>query len=217
MTGDFLAVSGAVRILQDQREAEIVLRLMPDSVPELEELYVVLLTAVEGGATLAQDPASITTRIRLVGIGPNNRHHQRAEPKIRPPAPFRVPANDEPHGVFTLSPHQQPLAVLGSGSEVSRALSVSVTRLAGLFGNASVGYEIRGARGEVGAMEEILGGQAEGRIFFRENRTVATVTVPISNQVSSGQEHRPFGSFLLLTPPPVGVSVCGGDLHDTTG
>lgn len=68
ITGDFLSVSGSVRILQDQREAEIVLRLMPDSVPELEELYIILLTAVEGGATLAQDPALITTHIRLVVI-----------------------------------------------------------------------------------------------------------------------------------------------------
>ncbi|XP_029685938.1 LOW QUALITY PROTEIN: adhesion G-protein coupled receptor V1 [Takifugu rubripes] len=158
ITGDFLTLSGSVRILQDQREAEIVLRLMPDSVPELEELYIVLLTGVEGGARLAQDPAFITTHIR-------------------------VPANDEPHGVFSLSPHQQPFVVLGSGSEVSRALSMNVTRLAGLFGNASVGYQIRGAVEEVRDMEEILGEQAEGRIFFRENCSVTTVTVPISNQV----------------------------------
>lgn len=66
MTGDFLSVSGSVGILHGQREAEIVLRLMPDSVPELEELYIILLTAVEGGATLAQDPTLITTHIRLV-------------------------------------------------------------------------------------------------------------------------------------------------------
>lgn len=66
VTGDFLSLSGSVRILQDQREAEVVLRLMPDSVPELEELYVILLTAVEGGATLAQDAALITTHVRLV-------------------------------------------------------------------------------------------------------------------------------------------------------
>lgn len=66
VTGDFLSLSGSVRILQDQREAEVVLRLMPDSVPELEELYVILLTAVEGGATLAQDAALTTTHVRLV-------------------------------------------------------------------------------------------------------------------------------------------------------
>lgn len=54
--------------LEGQREAEIVLSLMPDTVPELEELYVVLLTAVEGGATLAQDPDLIKTHIRFVEI-----------------------------------------------------------------------------------------------------------------------------------------------------
>lgn len=41
---------------------------MPDSVPELEELYIILLTAVEGGATLARDPTLIAAHIRLVVI-----------------------------------------------------------------------------------------------------------------------------------------------------
>lgn len=109
-----------------------------------------------------------------------SRRYQRAEPETHLPVTFRVPANDEPHGVFSLSPRQQPLVVLGSGSEVSRALSVNVTRLAGRFGNASVGYRVRG---EVG---EILGEQAEGRIFFMEDRSVATLSVPLSNQVSGG-------------------------------
>lgn len=126
-----------------------------------------------------------------------NGRYQRAKPQINLPVTFRVPANDEPHGVFSLSPHQQPFVVLGSGSEVSRALSVNVTRLAGLFGNASVGYQIRGAVEEVRDMEEILGEQAEGRIFFRENCSVATVTVPISNQVSSGRQQWQFGSFRM--------------------
>lgn len=64
--GDFLALAGSVTILEGQREADIVLSLMPDTVPELEELYVVQLTAVEGGATLDGNPNFIRTRIRFV-------------------------------------------------------------------------------------------------------------------------------------------------------
>ncbi len=64
--GDFSALSGSVIILEGQREAEIVLSLMPDAVPELEELYTVQLTAVEGGATLDARTNLIKTHIRFV-------------------------------------------------------------------------------------------------------------------------------------------------------
>ncbi len=67
--GDFLALAGSVTILEGQREAEIILSLMPDAVPELEELYTVQLTAVEGGATLDARPNLTKTHIRSVMIG----------------------------------------------------------------------------------------------------------------------------------------------------
>lgn len=60
---------------------------------------------------------------------------------------------------------------------------MNVTRLAGLFGNASVGYRISGGIEEVMDIKEILGGQAEGRLFFREGQTFGTITVLISSQV----------------------------------
>lgn len=66
IAGDFLALAGSVMILEGQRQAEIVLSLMPDTVPELEELCIVQLTAVEGGATLDANPNLIRTRIRFV-------------------------------------------------------------------------------------------------------------------------------------------------------
>lgn len=59
---------GSVVILDGQRDAEITLSLMPDAVPELEELYVVSLTSVEGGATLDGDPHFIKTHIRCVMV-----------------------------------------------------------------------------------------------------------------------------------------------------
>lgn len=68
ITGDFLATAGSVVILEGQREADIILRLMADTVPELEELYTVRLVAVEGGATLDANPNLITTHIRCVVV-----------------------------------------------------------------------------------------------------------------------------------------------------
>lgn len=92
-------------------------------------------------------------------------------------------ANDEPHGVFSLDPERQSVEVVGSGSEVSRVLVLSVTRLAGLFGNASVGYRISGGIDEVMDINVILGGRAEGRLLMREGHSFGSVTVPISSQV----------------------------------
>lgn len=52
-------------ILEGYREAAIILSLMPDTVPELEELYLLQLTAVEGGGTLDANPNLIRTYIRF--------------------------------------------------------------------------------------------------------------------------------------------------------
>ncbi|XP_075895105.1 adhesion G-protein coupled receptor V1 isoform X2 [Nelusetta ayraudi] len=158
MGGDFFAVAGSVVTLDGQRDAEITLSLMPDTVPELEELYIVSLTSVEGGATLDGNPHLIKTQIR-------------------------VRANDEPHGVFSLKPEQQSIVVVGSGSQVNRALVMNVTRLAGLFGNASVGYRIGGAAEEVMDIKEIMGAHAEGRLLFSEGQTSSAVTMLISREV----------------------------------
>ncbi|KAF7200055.1 adhesion G-protein coupled receptor V1 isoform X2 [Nothobranchius furzeri] len=157
ITGDFLASSGSVMIPEGQREAAITLSLMPDTVPELEELYILQLTSVEGGATLDANPNLTRTHIR-------------------------VPANDDPHGMFFLNPLQQSVVVVGSGSMVSRALIVNVTRLAGLFGNASVGYKISGRVDEVMDIQEILGGRAEGRLLLIEGQSFSQITLPINSQ-----------------------------------
>lgn len=93
-----------------------------------------------------------------------------------------MPANDEPHGVFYLNPSHQSIVVMGSGSEVTRALIVNVTRLAGLFGNVSVGYKIRGAD-KVMDIQTMLGGRAEGRLFLTEGQMFNAITIPISSQV----------------------------------
>lgn len=93
-----------------------------------------------------------------------------------------MPANDDPHGVFSLNPVQS-VVVVGSGSEISRALIVNVTRLAGLFGNVSVGYKISGEVGKLTDIQEMLGGRAEGRLLMTEGQTFKEIAIPISSQV----------------------------------
>ncbi|KAM9822621.1 adhesion G-protein coupled receptor V1 isoform 2-T2 [Syngnathus typhle] len=156
MAGDFLEFSGSVLITEGQREAEIVVSLRPDTVPELEEVYTVQLTAVEGGATLEANSILLRTHIR-------------------------VPANDDPHGVFALNPEQQSLVVEGSGAEVRRVLVLNATRLAGLFGNVSVGYSITSGTEEVTAV--FVGGQADGELLFTEGQAFGSVALHISSRV----------------------------------
>ncbi|KAG7490788.1 G-protein coupled receptor 98 [Solea senegalensis] len=181
LAGDFLVSAGSAVILEGQRDGEILLSLMPDTVPELEELYVVLLTAVEGGATLDPNPDLIRVHIR-------------------------VPANDEPHGIFSLDPEQQSVEVVEAGSNVTRYLVMNVTRSAGLFGNVSVGYKISGGIDEVMDIEEILGGQAQGRLLLMEGQTFRTLTVPISSQVflSAGESFTAELTDVKLVSPVLG-------------
>uniref|UniRef100_A0AAV2MS74 Staphylococcus aureus surface protein A n=1 Tax=Knipowitschia caucasica TaxID=637954 RepID=A0AAV2MS74_KNICA len=155
-TGDFMVLAGSVMIAEGQRDTEIILHLMPDAEAELEELYIVRLTSVGGGATLDANPQFTNTRIR-------------------------VRANDDPHGVFTLNPQHQSVVIIGSGAETRRALMLNVTRSGGLFGNATVGFGIKGGT-DTDDIQQILQGQAQGRVLFREGEEFATVTVPISSE-----------------------------------
>ncbi|XP_036383544.1 LOW QUALITY PROTEIN: adhesion G-protein coupled receptor V1 [Megalops cyprinoides] len=112
-TGDFSALRGSVTIPAGQRNAEVRLLLLPDSVPELEEVYTVRLSSVEGGAELDANRSSVRVRVR---------------------------ANDEPHGVFALYSDLQAVAV--SPGNQSRHIALNITRHAGAFGNVSVEYRI---------------------------------------------------------------------------
>lgn len=112
-TGDFLTLRGSATILSGQRVAEIVVTLLPDTVPELDEVYTVLLSSVEGGAELDTNRSSVRLRVR---------------------------ANDEPHGVFAIFSEHQNLLV--NATDRSRYLALNISRLAGTFGSVSVGYQI---------------------------------------------------------------------------
>ncbi|KAI4876542.1 hypothetical protein NFI96_002228 [Prochilodus magdalenae] len=150
MTGDFAALHGSTIILAGQRVGEIALSLLPDSVPELEETYTVRLSAVEGGAEL--DAERSTTRII-------------------------VRANDEPHGVFALPPQWQALFV--NATDRSRHLALNISRLAGTFGNVSVGYRISYPTPGQSFTED----RSTGSILARDGEKSVSVTVPVSTQV----------------------------------
>ncbi|KAM4753534.1 adhesion G-protein coupled receptor V1 isoform 2-T3 [Cyanocitta cristata] len=112
ITGDFLETEGSVVIADQQSTAEIIIYLLPDDVPELDENYEVKLIAVEGGADL---------------------DHEKGVSKIT------VFANDDPYGVFALYSDQQSVLV---EKTLDRYVQVNVTRHAGAFGEVMVKYRV---------------------------------------------------------------------------
>ncbi|NXU35332.1 GPR98 protein, partial [Drymodes brunneopygia] len=112
LTGDFLETEGSVLIADQQSTAEIIIYLLPDDVPELDETYEVQLISVEGGADL---------------------DHEKGISKIT------VFANDDPHGVFALYSDQQSVLV---EKTLDRYVQINVTRHAGAFGEAMVQYRV---------------------------------------------------------------------------
>lgn len=95
-----------------QRTSNIVISLLPDDVPEIDEQYEVQLTSVEGGADLNQEK-SISR--------------------------FMVVANDDPYGVFALYGEKQSVLVK---KDLSRHIQINISRHAGTFADVIVEYQI---------------------------------------------------------------------------
>ncbi|KAF1420925.1 G-protein coupled receptor 98, partial [Spheniscus magellanicus] len=112
ITGDFLKTEGSVVIADQQSTAEIIIYLLPDDVPELNENYMVQLISVEGGADLDQEK-----RISKINVF----------------------ANDDPYGVFALYSDQQSVLV---ERNLDRYIQINVTRHAGAFGQVNIEYRI---------------------------------------------------------------------------
>lgn len=125
--GDFLATKGSVFIADKQSTAEIILHLLPDDVPELNETYMLQLISVEGGADLDQEKG-ITKII--------------------------VFANDDPHGVFALYSDRQSVLV---ERDFSRHIQINVTRHAGAFADVIVEYQISSHQELLTAPEHAVG------------------------------------------------------------
>uniref|UniRef100_A0A8C7EBG5 Adhesion G-protein coupled receptor V1 n=1 Tax=Nothoprocta perdicaria TaxID=30464 RepID=A0A8C7EBG5_NOTPE len=128
ISSDFLQKEGSVVMADQQSVAEIVIYLLPDDVPELDETYVVQLISVEGGADLDQEKRILK---------------------------FSVFANDDPYGVFALYSDRQAVLV---ERDLSRYIQINVTRHAGTFGEVIVEYHILSHHGEEFiAPEDVVG------------------------------------------------------------
>ncbi|XP_064499040.1 adhesion G-protein coupled receptor V1 isoform X4 [Pseudopipra pipra] len=112
ITGDFLKTEGSIVIADQQSTAEIIICLLPDDIPELDENYVVQLISVEGGADIDQEK-----RISKITVF----------------------ANDDPYGVFALYSDQQSVLV---EKNLDRYVQINVTRHAGAFGEVMVEYHV---------------------------------------------------------------------------
>lgn len=151
---DFATLSGSVSLVAGQRVAEVRLTLLPDDVPELEEMYTIQLTVVEGGAEL--DTNRSTIRIR-------------------------VEANDEPYGVFAIYSEHQQVVVEEQRDGHDRHIALNVTRHKGTFGNVSVQYEVIYAVVGQTVLEDL--GKVQATIVVMEGQASASTTVPIDPQV----------------------------------
>lgn len=112
ITGDFLSTKGIFTIADGDSEASFDVHLLPDDIPEIEEVYVLQLVSVKGGAKLDTEKCVIR---------------------------FSVSANDDPHGIFALYSDHQSLLI---GQNLRRLIQINVTRLAGTFGDVAVRYRI---------------------------------------------------------------------------
>ncbi|KAI4584561.1 hypothetical protein MJG53_007840 [Ovis ammon polii x Ovis aries] len=112
ITGDFLSTKGIFTIADGDSEASFDVHLLPDDIPEIEEVYVLQLVSVKGGAKLDTEKCVIR---------------------------LSVPANDDPHGIFALYSDHQSILI---GQNLRRLIQINVTRLAGTFGDVAVRYRI---------------------------------------------------------------------------
>ncbi|XP_048838820.1 adhesion G-protein coupled receptor V1 [Brienomyrus brachyistius] len=126
---DFYLLRGSVIIIEGERLAKVIVSLLPDSVPELEEVYIIQLSSVAGGAELDSKRSKTQIKVR---------------------------ANDEPHGVFALYPEFQSLEV--NLTNYIRYISLNITRHPGTFGNVTADYRITGSMPDQGPLiDAILG------------------------------------------------------------
>ncbi|XP_078413685.1 adhesion G-protein coupled receptor V1 [Cetorhinus maximus] len=112
MMGDFFTINGTVTILDMQLNAEINVQLLADDIPELDEVYIIRLTSVEGGADLNKEKDS---------------------------SRFHVPANDDPYGLFAIYSEGQTVIV---ESDLSRYFQINITRHGGTFQDVIVEYKL---------------------------------------------------------------------------
>ncbi|CAH6787485.1 Adgrv1 [Phodopus roborovskii] len=149
ITGDFLSTNGSFPIADGESEASFDVHLLPDDTPEIQEEYAVQLVSVEGGAEL--DLERCTTW-------------------------FSVSANDDPHGVFALYSDHQSILI---GKNLIRSIQINITRLAGMFGDVAVRFQILSDNKE----DPIATENEERQLVIKDGARYKVDVVPLKNQV----------------------------------
>lgn len=151
VTGDFLSTSGFFPIADGESEASFDVLLLPDDIPEIQEEYAVQLVSAEGGAELELEKCTTW---------------------------FSVSANDDPHGVFALYSDRQSVLV---GQNLSRSIQINITRLAGMFGDVAIRFQILSDNEE----DPVATENEERRLVIKDGTSYKVDLVPLKNQVCS--------------------------------
>ncbi|XP_071506649.1 adhesion G-protein coupled receptor V1-like [Diadema antillarum] len=121
VTSDVSPTNGTVDFPENIATSQILLGILADAQPELEEGFVVSLVTAEGGAEI--DPVFNSSR-------------------------FFINANDDPHGIFSVSDDKQTIILNGRNQ---RRVRLTIDRAAGLVGDVQVGYQLQYNDGVTGA------------------------------------------------------------------
>ncbi|XP_038076858.1 adhesion G-protein coupled receptor V1-like isoform X2 [Patiria miniata] len=121
VASDVSPPNGTLRIPDGVANTQILLNILPDQIPELQERFQLVLVSVDGGAEI--DPQFNTST-------------------------FYIQPNDNPHGVFSV--HQENQTV-GVNANMKRYLRIYVTRGAGTEGDVSVTFDLKYNDGITGA------------------------------------------------------------------
>ncbi|XP_070543508.1 adhesion G-protein coupled receptor V1-like isoform X2 [Ptychodera flava] len=120
VTDDVTPASGRTLIPNAESDSQIAITILPDDIPELREMFQLVLISADGGAEI--DPnVNIST--------------------------FYILANDDPHGVFGVHSNDQTVTV---GANLNRHVSVNVSRSAGLVGDVRVDFTLQYDNAEPG-------------------------------------------------------------------
>ncbi|KAL4228132.1 hypothetical protein ACF0H5_013567 [Mactra antiquata] len=111
---DIQPSNGSVLIEDENRTSTILLKVLPDTIPELTEVYRLTINRIIGGAEIDNQYKTST---------------------------FRIKYNDEPHGVFGIIPEYQTVTV--DPIDLTRHVALNFTRYAGLYGNVILTFSLR--------------------------------------------------------------------------
>ncbi|XP_014662998.1 PREDICTED: G-protein coupled receptor 98-like isoform X2 [Priapulus caudatus] len=143
---DIEPYSGVAVIPDSERNGQIVVRVLPENEPELTENFMVVLSGVKGGAEIARSDNSSS---------------------------FTIKANDDPHGVFSISPDSQTVIVT---HEMNRQVQLNITREGGAYGPVRVAYDINYEQGEDGVRYV----PTSGSVSFRDGQNQAAEHIDVA-------------------------------------